>query len=92
MWHGMQGHVAEPRLAHARGKWRVGGVYMWQEATRVHADAQVVPRGRGDGRRRAHGLVGFGKIIGAVLQVLTAPLPFICTDLLVFLRVRLCPI
>ena len=39
-------------------------------ATRVHADARVVPRGmRGAGRwRRAHGLVGPGNSIGAVTQ------------------------
>ena len=38
----------------------VGGADMWYEATRVHADAWVAPRGRGDGKWRAHGLVGPG--------------------------------
>ena len=38
-------------------------------STRVHADARVgAPRGRKVGIWRAHGLVGPGKIIGAVMQ------------------------
>ena len=38
-------------------------------ATRVHADARVVPRGRvGAGIWRAHGLVGPGYRIGTVIQ------------------------
>ena len=36
------GHVAQPRMAHARRRWRVGGADTWQEATRVHADAREV--------------------------------------------------
>ena len=57
-------------------------------ATRVHVDAWVAPRGMG----AAHGLVGGGKITGAVTQVHTASLRFICANLLVFLRVGLCPV
>ena len=47
-----QGHVAELArpTRRAGGAGGAGGVDTWQEATRVHADARVVPRGRGDGR------------------------------------------
>ena len=37
-------------------------------ATQVHADAQVAIGGRGAGKWRAHGLVGLGLSIGAVMQ------------------------
>ena len=40
----------------------------------------------------AHGLVGHGKIIGAVTQMRNGPLPFICANLFLFLRVELCPV
>ena len=41
----------------------------WQEATRVHAEARVGRHvARGVGIRRAHVLVGPGKMIGAVTQ------------------------
>ena len=34
------GHMAEPCMAHARRRLRVGGAYTWQKATRVHADTR----------------------------------------------------
>ena len=46
MRRGTQGHLAEP----ARPTRRAGGTDMWQEATRVHADAR-------EGRHMARGLV-----------------------------------
>ena len=39
---------------------------------------------------RAHGLVGPGEMIGTVMQVHYAPLPFICDFSSFFLCVRLC--
>ena len=67
----------------------------WQEATRVHVGPRGcpcgVPRGRGVGVWRAHGLVGNGKFIGAVMQMLTAPLHYIGASSIFFFRVGLCP-
>ena len=52
------------RLCAGAHRWhgRVAG------ATQVHADARVVPRCRGAGIWRAHGLVDHGYRIGAVTQ------------------------
>ena len=57
-----RGRAARTHIAR-RWRGRVAG------ATRVHADARVVPRGRGAGIWRAHGLVGPGNRIGVVTQL-----------------------
>ena len=55
-----------------RGAGGAQGVDTWQEDTRVHAGPRGhpcgAPHGRGVGIWRAHGLVGPGKMIGAVTQ------------------------
>ena len=75
-----------PRGTQVAHKWR-GRV---AEATRVHADARVAPRGRGAGRWRPHGLVGPGEYIGVVMQGHYSAPHFICAGSFFFLRVGLC--
>ena len=64
----------------------------WQEATRVHVGARVGRQVAGEvGIWRTHGLVGPGKISGAVRRTrYTAP-QFKLDFLHLFLRVGLCP-
>ena len=67
MRRGTLGHVVEPRESTRR----VGSAQVERTlagGTRLHADARVVPCGRGAGIWRAHGLVGPGNRIGAVAQ------------------------
>ena len=79
--HGPRGEPGWLELAWTRG--------------RGHASPRGCPRGgqvvSGEASSWwAHGLVGHGKIIGAVTQMRTGPLPFICANLFLFLRVELC--
>ena len=63
--------VAEPRVAHVRRRRRIGRGLMagGHSCPRVHADARVGRHVAGEGRIwRAHGLVGPGKIVGAVMR------------------------
>ena len=90
MRRGTQGHVAEPceptqRSGGARWRERVA------DATRVHADARVAPRGtKGPGRWRAHRLVDLGNSIGAVTHLRITTPPYIHDTSLYFIRVGLC--
>ena len=83
--------MARPRVAHARRK-RAQGADTWQEATRVHADAHVGRHvaGRGVDIWRTRGLVGLGKMLGAITQ-LRYPAPIFKLDFThFFFRVGLC--
>ena len=81
---------------HTRGARGAHGADTWQEATRVHAghaDSRVGRHmaGRGVGIWRAHGLVGPGKIVGAVTRKrYTAP-QFKLNFFKNFFHVGLCP-
>ena len=81
-------------MAHARcrrhtGRGHVAGGHA---CPRVHTDARVGRHvAEGVGIWRAHGLVGPGKFIGAVMQMLTAPLHYIGASSIYFCRVGLCP-
>ena len=83
-----------PQVAHARRRRRTGRGHV--------AGGHACPRGstwasvwgamwQGVGIWRAHGLVGPGKFIGAVTQMLTAPLHYIGASSIHFFRVALCP-
>ena len=91
------------RHAGPRGRAACGprGEPGWPELVRTRGRGHASPHGHPRGHHvasgeagswRAHGLVGLGEIIGAVMQMRTAPLPFICANFFLFLRVGLCPI
>ena len=88
------GHVAGPRVAHARRRWRTGRGHVagGHACPRVHANARVGRHVAGRvGRWRAHGLVGPCKIVGAVTRKrYTAPY-FMLDVLYLFFRVGLYP-
>ena len=75
-----------------RGAGGAQGANMWQEATRVHADACVGCQvARGVGIWRTHGLVGPSKMIGAVTRKRYTAQQFNLDFLHIFFRVELCP-
>ena len=86
--------MAGPRVAHARRKrrtWR-GHVEGGHACPCKSTWAPVWgATWQGVGIWTAHGLVGLGKFIGAVTQMLTAPLHYIGTNSIYFFRVGLCP-
>ena len=87
------GHMAEPLVAHAGRRRRTerGHVAGGHAYTRVHVGARVGCHVAGKvGKWRAHGLVGPGKMLGAVTQMRYRA-PHFIDDLFVFsFRVGLC--
>ena len=88
------GHVAEPRVAHPRRRWRTERKHLAGRHGCPRGSTQTPVWGatlKGVAIWRAHWLVGPGKYIGAVTQMRTAPLSFIVTIPHLLFRVRLCP-